>query len=196
MKHDDPLHQALREVGSVEPSDALVSRLLRALVDAERREQAAAQEKRRRRNTWLSHFRLSLPALASVAIAAHLVLVVPTTEEAMPEALFAEHRVELPEQGHAALPLLLSLAEHDSEFASVRLDVPHGVEISPSDQAISASEPSCHRAGCVYEFVHPTSTEHPHLEVRVQKPGRYLVGVEHASTTKRLREIIVVHASR
>jgi len=192
MKQRDPVREALRQVRDVAPSPELEARVLRALVDAEKRETALAQHKRRRRSTWLSHLRLSLPALASMAIAAHLVLVDPIPED----ALFEEHQLDMPDVGHGALSLSLSLNEHDSEYASVRLDVPHGVRVSPSNQAISASEPSCHSEGCVYEFLHPTTADEPHLEFHVERPGRYRVEVEHASDSKRLREIIVVHASR
>jgi hypothetical protein len=192
MKQRDPVREALQQVRDVSPSPELEARVMRALVEAEREETALARKKDQRRSTWLSHFRLTLPALASMAIAAHLALVDPTQED----ALFKEHMLELPDVGHGALPLLLSLDEHDSEFASVRLDVPHGVRVSPSNQAFSASEPSCHSEGCIYEFLHPTGSEEPHLEVHVDEPGRYRVEVEHASDSKRLREIIVVHASR
>jgi hypothetical protein len=191
MKPNDPLREALKNVRSVEPSPELEARLMRALVDAERQENAANQERRRRRSTWVSHLRLSLPALASVAIAAHLVMFDAAGEDA-----FVEHRVDLPDVGHVALPLSLSFDEHDSEFASVRMALPHGIRVSPSSQALSTSEPSCHSAGCVYEFLHPTTAEAPPLEVHVDEPGMYRVEVEHASDSKRLREIIVVHASR
>lgn len=191
MKPNDPLREALKNVRSVEPSPELEARLLRALVNAERQENTEAQERRRRKATRLSHLRLSLPALASMAIAAHLVLVDAGGEDA-----FVEHRIDLPDVGHAALPLSLSFDEHDSEFASVRMALPHGIRVSPSSQALSTSEPSCHSAGCVYEFMHPTTAEAPPLEVHVDKPGMYRVEVEHASDTKRVREIIVVHASR
>jgi hypothetical protein len=191
MKPNDPLRDALKNVRSVEPSPELEARLLRALADAEKQEEAENQERRRRRSGWLSHLRLSLPALASVAIAAHLVMLDTGGEDA-----FVEHRIDLPDVGHAALPLSLSLDEHDSEFASVRMALPHGIRVSPASQALSTSEPSCHSAGCVYEFLHPTTPEAPQLEVHVDKPGRYRVEIEHASDSKRLREIIFVHARR
>ncbi|MFT3921353.1 MAG: hypothetical protein QM778_02340 [Myxococcales bacterium] len=192
MKSNDPLRRALKNVRLVEPTPELEARLLRALVDAERQENAAAQERRRKRSTKFSHLRLSLPALASMAIAAHLVLLDPTGGEEP----FVEHRIELPDEGHAALPLILSLDQHDAEFASVRMDLPHGLKVSPTSQVLHTAEPSCHSAGCVYEFLHPTTAEAPPLEVHVEKPGMYRVEVEHASDSKRLREIIVVHASR
>ena len=87
MKPNDPLREALKNVRSVEPSPELEARLMRALVDAERQENAETQERRRRRSTRLSHLRLSLPALASMAIAAHLVLLDAGGEDA-----FVEHR--------------------------------------------------------------------------------------------------------
>jgi len=191
MTPNDPLREALKNVRSVEPSPELEARLMRALVDAERQENNRTQQRRRRRSTWFSHLRLSLPALASMAIAAHLVMLDAGSEDA-----FVEHRIDLPDVGHAALPLSLSLDEHDSEFASVRMALPHGIRVSPSSRALSTSEPSCHSAGCVYEFLHPTTAEAPPLEVHVDRPGMYRVEVEHASDSKRLREIIVVHASR
>ena len=102
MSSGDPLRQALKEVRSVEPSPELEARRLRALSDAEKQEKAEQKQRSRRRSHWLSHLRLSLPALASVAIAAHLVLLDTGGEDA-----FVEHRINLPDVGHAALPLSL-----------------------------------------------------------------------------------------
>jgi len=194
MKPNDPLHAALTKVRSVEPTPELEARMLKALVEAEEQENSAKQELRRRRSPWFSHLRLSLPALASMAIAAHLVLLDPSSSEETFET-FVEHRIDMPEQGHAALPIALSLAQHNAKFASVRMDLPHGIKVSPASRVLHTGEPSCHQAGCVYEFMHPT-TATPPLEVHVEKPGMYRVEVEHASESKRLREIIVVHASR
>jgi len=191
MNSGDPVRQALKEVRAVEPSPELEARLLRALEEAEKQENAEKKERSRRRSSWLSHLRLSLPALASVAIAAHLVMLDTGGEDA-----FVEHRINLPDVGHAALPLTLSLDEHDAAFASVRMALPHGIRVSPSNQALSTATPNCHSAGCVYEFLHPTSAEAPQLEVHVDEPGMYRVEVEHASNSKRLRQIIVVHAHR
>ncbi len=191
MTAGDPLRQALKEVRKVGPSPDLEARLLRALAEAEKRERVEKKDRCRRRMGWLGQLRVGLPALASVAIAAHLVVLDTGREHA-----FVEHRIDLPDVGHAALSLSLSLAEHDAAFASVRMALPHGIRVSPLSQALSKAAPDCHRAGCVYEFLHPTAVEGPQLEVHVDEPGMYRVEVEHASDSKRLREIIVVHAQR
>jgi hypothetical protein len=194
---DEQLEQALEKARALEPSQALKARLEQALVRAEHAERAHSLERMKKRANLVSHLRLALPALGSLAVAAHLLLVEPEFSVEEPEfAGVAEHVVDMPEQGHVAIPLSLSLDEHDSEYAAVRLGVPHGVRVTPSDQAISARQPDCDHTGCVYEFVHPTGAAAPHVEVRVEKPGRYRVDVQHASETKTMREIIVVHARR
>jgi hypothetical protein len=189
---DEKLERAFQKLRALEPSATLEARLEDALLKAERHERSRLRETHNKRAAWLGHVRLSLPALASMAIASHLLFVEPNLDD----AFVAQHHLDLPDEGHAALPLSLALDAHDSPFASIRLDVPHGMRVTPSERAISTGQPNCHRAGCVYEFVHPTGTDLPHLEVRVEKPGRYRVEVEHASERKTMREIIVVHAHR
>jgi len=179
-ENQDRLEEVLKNVRALEPSDALKARLEHALLAAERSERTRMLEARHKRAAWLGHLRLSLPAFASVAIAAHLLVAQPDYEP----SIVAEHRLDMPEQGHGALPLSLSLGEHDSEFAAVRLGVPHGMRVTPSDQAISARRPSCNREGCVYEFVHPTGTLLPHLEVQ----SKSRAGIASMSSTLRTRK--------
>lgn len=193
MTPDNDLSKALRKVRDVVPDADLETRMMQALVREERAEQKRERERIRRRAARLNHFRLSLPALASVAIAAHLVWQDPSAEEMS----FTEHRIVLTDSGESALPLSLALHAHDTEFAMVRLDVPHGISVSPSlHAALEAASPDCHQAGCIYEFLHPTDSAIPRIEVRVQKPGRYRLEVEHESNSKLLRQVFVVHASR
>lgn len=192
MTPRDPLSSELRKLQSVEPTPELEVRLMRALVAEERAESTKARQRHTRRAAWISNLRLSLPALASVAIAAHLVWHDPSVEHVS----FTEYRLELSPEGNVTLPLSFSLDEHDAEFATVRLDVPHGVSVSAMNETVKASQPDCHSKGCIYEFLHPTTSLAPHVEVRVAKPGRYRVEVEHESDSKLLRQVFVVHASR
>ncbi len=191
MTPRDPLRDKLRQIRAVEPSPELEARLMQRLA-AERRAEQSSEQSKSRASSWVSNLRISLPALASVAVAAHFAWHDPS-----PEALpFTEHRLELPSDGALKVPLSFSLDEHDTEFATLRLDVPHGLSLSALHESVTLAEPDCHHHGCVYEFVHPTTSVAPHVEVHVTKPGRYQVKVEHQSTSKLLREVVVVHASR
>lgn len=187
--HDDALDRALRKLRSMRPSPEFTGRLAQSLADAERKSKTS---KAHRMGSAL-HRRLviTLPALASVAVVTHLLIAEPPFDASR----VAEHTVELPEGGAAALDLGLWLDQHEADFASVRVHVPHGLKLTPSPEAQS-QDTDCHDTGCVHEFLHPTDDDAPHVRVEVSRPGRYRMKVEHASEGRRVREVFVVHARR
>ena len=189
MSADDPLNRALRQLRSMRPSPEFGARLAQSLTEVDR---AKKQSKASRLGSAL-HRRLvlTLPALASVAVVTHLLISEPTFEASR----IAEHTVDLPEGGAAALDLGLWLDQHEADFASVRVHVPHGLKLTPSPEA-QAEATACHASGCVHEFLHPTDDEAPHVRVEVREPGRYRMNVEHASEGRRVREVFLVHARR
>lgn len=189
MHADDPLSRALRKLRSMRPSPDFTARLAESLAEVDRQTKAT---KARGVGTAL-HRRLviTLPALASVAVATHFLI----SEASFDASRVAEHTVELPEGGPAELDLGFWLDQHEAEFASVRVDVPHGLKLTPSPEAQSEAT-DCHATGCVHEFLHPTDDEAPHVRVEVSRPGRYRMEVEHASEGRRVRELFVVHARR
>jgi hypothetical protein len=189
MRTDDPLDRALRKLRSLRPSPEFAARLAESLAEVDRKTTTS----RARRVGSALHRRLviTLPALASVAVAAHLLI----AERSFDASRIAEHTVEIPAVGPAALDLGLWLDQHEADFASVRVHVPHGLKLTPSPEAQS-EETDCHATGCVHEFLHPTDDEAPHVRVEVSRPGRYHMKVEHASDGRRVREVFVVHARR
>lgn len=188
MRPDDDLSRGLRKLRSLRPSAQLPERLEHALAAAERAERSARPSPRGLRERLHGKLLLTLPAFASVAVAAHLLI----SEPGFHVSRVAEHNVEIPEGGHAALDLGLWLEHHEADFASVRLHVPHGLRLT--DSAEKDRDPSCHDTACIYEFMHPTSDLAPPVRVEVQRPGRYRMKVEHASQGRRVHEVIVVHA--
>jgi hypothetical protein len=191
MARRDPLSQALRKLRTVEPSEHALLRIDRALRDAERREVDGSQRTPRASGAVSRNLVLVIPALASMAVALHLVLAEPRFDAAHT----AEHALELPMHGEGALDIDLGLGEHAAPFASVRMHVPRGVQIAGADSHLLAPE-SCQNNGCVYEFLHSTSDDAAPMQMRVREPGRYRVHVEHASETRRIEEVLVVHAHR
>lgn len=193
MTERDALSRALRRLRHLEPSDELAERLDAALRAAEAQERS---EQRPRaptdvRRSWGRNVVLVVPALASMAVALHLVVAEPTFDVGHT----AEHALELPVEGTGSLPVALLLGHHDSAFATVRMHVPHGVRVTTAGNGADPV-PSCEKLGCVYEFTHPTGVDAPPVELQVGEPGRYRVHVEHASPDRRVQEVLVVHAHR
>ncbi|MFM2420358.1 MAG: hypothetical protein RL385_5081 [Pseudomonadota bacterium] len=191
MARRDPLSRALRKLRTVEPSEHALVRVDRALRDAERREHAGARRARPSSSAVTRNLVLVIPALASMAVALHLVVAEPRFDAAHT----AEHALELPMDGEGALSLDLGLEAHAAPFASVRMHVPRGVQIAGSDSRLLAPE-SCQSNGCIYEFMQSTSEYAAPMQMRVREPGRYRVHVEHASDLRRIEEVLVVHAHR
>jgi hypothetical protein len=189
MRDDDPLSRALRRLRSLRPSPGFAERLERSLAEADRTQQNARGH--RWGNALHRRLVLTLPALASVAVVTHLLL----SEPAFDASRVAEHVVDMPEVGPAALDLGLWLDQHDADYANVRVHVPHGLRLTPSPEAQNRAK-NCHETGCVHEFVHPTGDDAPHVRIEVVKPGSYSMKVEHASEGHRVREVFVVHARR
>jgi hypothetical protein len=189
MDAGDPLSRALRKLRSMRPSPDFAARLSQSLAEADR---VKKQTKASRMGSAL-HRRLvlTLPALASVAVATHLLISEPTLDASH----IAEHIIEIPAIGPGALDLGLLLHHHEADFASVRVHVPHGLKLTPSPEAQDEAT-ACHASGCVHEFLHPTDDEAPHVRVEVSEPGRYRMNVEHASEGRRVREVFLVHARR
>jgi hypothetical protein len=193
MTPRDSLSRALRRLRDLEPTEQLAERLDAALRAAEAEERPAAPKRTRyaaRRNL-SRNLVLVVPALASMAVALHLVVAEPSFDVGHT----AEHALELPVHGAGLLPVELLLDAHDTAFASVRMHVPHGVRITGTGTG-EAPVPSCEKLGCVYEFMHPTGDDAPPVQLQVREPGRYRVHVEHASPDRRVQELLVVHAHR
>jgi hypothetical protein len=188
MRANDPLDRALRKLRSLRPSPEFASRLAESLAEVDRNK---ASKARRMGSALHRRLVITLPALASVAVAAHLLIAGPSFDASRT----AEHTVEIPESGPGALDLGLWLDQHEADFASVRVHVPHGLKLMPSPEAQSEAT-DCHDTGCVHEFLHPTDDEAPHVRVEVSRPGRYHMTVEHASEGHRVQELFVVHARR
>jgi hypothetical protein len=189
MRADDPLSRALRQLRFIRPSPGFAERLAQALAQVDR--DGKKSSKTARLGSRL-HRRLvlTLPALASAAVVTHLLI-----SEPIHASRTAEHIVDIPDVGPAALDLALWLEQHEADFASVRAHVPHGLKLTPSPEA-QGEATDCHASGCVHEFLHPTDDDAPHVRVEVSEPGRYHMKVEHASEGRRVREVFVVHARR
>lgn len=188
MKPDNDLSRGLRKLRSLRPSQDFPDRLERSLLAVDRAERSAPPKPKRLRDALHGNLLLTLPAFASVAVAAHLLIAEPSFDVSR----IAEHTVEIPEGGHAALDLGLWLDHHEADFASVRVHVPHGLTLT--DSAEKDRDPDCHDTACIYEFMHPTDELAPPMRVEVRTPGRYRMKVEHASEGRRVHEVFVVHA--
>lgn len=188
MKPDSDLTRGLRKLRSLRPAEDFPERLERSLIAADRERRCATPRPRRLRDTLHGNLLLTLPAFASVAVAAHLLIAEPSIDVSR----IAEHTVEIPEGGHAAIDLGLWLEHHEADFASVRLHLPHGLKLT--DSSVKDSDPDCHDTACIYEFLHPTDEVAPPVRVEVHTPGRYRMKVEHASEGRRVHEVFVVHA--
>jgi len=188
MKPDDDLSRGLRKLRALRPLQEFPERLELGLINVDRQERSAPPKPRRLRDALHGNLLLTLPAFASVAVAAHLLI----SEPSFDVSRVAEHTVEIPEGGHAALDLGLWLDHHQAEYASVRLHVPHGLTLTNSHE--KDRDPECHDTACIYEFMHPTDEQAPSVRVEVRTPGRYRMKVEHASEGRRVHEVFVVHA--
>jgi len=188
MSRNDDLSRGLRKLRGLRPAPDFAERLERSLVAVDRAERIAPPKPRRLRDALHGNLLLTLPALASMAVAAHLLIAEPSFDVSR----VAEHTVEIPEGGQAALDLGLWLEHHEADFASVRLHVPHGLTLT--DSAAKDSSPDCHDTACIYEFMHATDDAAPHVRVEVSTPGRYRMKVEHTSEGRRVHEVFVVHA--
>jgi hypothetical protein len=189
MGAGDPLDRALRKLRAMRPSPEFAARLAESLTEVDR--QTKVSKARRIGSALHRRLGITLPALASVAVATHLLI----SEPSFDASRVAEHIVELPEGGAAALDLGFWLEQHEADFASVIIHVPHGLKLTPSPEA-QGEATDCHDTGCVHEFLHPTDDEAPHVRVEVSLPGSYHMKVEHASEGRRVQEVFVVHARR
>jgi len=188
MTRDSDLSRGLRKLRALRPSQDFPEKLERSLQAVDRAERIAPPKPRRLRDVLHGNLLLTLPAFASVAVAAHLLI----SEPSFDVSRVAEHTVEIPEGGHAEVDLGLWLEHHEADFASVRLHVPHGLTLT--DSAAKDRNPDCHDTACIYEFMHPTDELAPPVRVKVRTPGRYRMKVEHASEGRRVHEVFVVHA--
>ena len=186
---NDPLTRALRKLRPLQPSPEFGTHLAQSLEKVDR----AKDHRVITRSSGALHrgLGLALPALGSAVVVTHLLISSPN----FGVSRVAEHTVDMPDVGPAALDLGFWLERHEADFASVRVHVPHGMKLTPSAHAEQAAT-DCHDTGCVHEFLHPTKDDAPHARVEVSQPGRYRVKVEHASEGRRVREILVVHALR
>ncbi len=138
------------------------------------------------------HVLLFLPAAACVALALWVM-----GNPGFDEVHVAEHELELPDDGHGSLDLSLLLHHHVDDWAKVQVLAPHDVELSTSEHAVHETDsPVCSSGRCRYEFAHHSSATAPHVSLKVQRPGRYHMEVEHASPRARVREVFVIHARR
>lgn len=98
--------------------------------------------------------------------------------------------------GHSWVELELLTHHHAGERATVRVDAPHDVRVMAPDHAEHHdNSPQCKDARCVHRFSHATHHEvSAPLQVGVTQPGRYRISVEHASSSRRVREVFVVNA--
>jgi hypothetical protein len=192
MTKRDPLARALSRLRDIEPPVELADRLDLALRQAEARErsEAARRPEGGARRALGRNLLLFVPALASMAVALHLVV----AEPAFDVGRTAEHALDLPSHGHGSLSVDLLLDEHDTDYAAVRMHLPRGVSLADAGGTRKAA--SCEEFGCIYEFMHSTAADAPPLELRVAGPGRYRVHVEHASKDRRVQEVLVLHARR
>lgn len=195
-RRQDERRAARKLRAMLEPSEDLLVRVQEGL-DRAAREEAEREPQPRHRpfspRRFRHHVYLLLPAAASVALALFVNIDTPVFDAMR----VAEHHVDLPDQGHGTVNVSLALHEHDDDSARVALVVPRGVHITAlSDLIDDTLAPSCKAESCRYEFDHPTGSDAPHVAVHVSEPGSYRMEVEHASSNNRVREVVVIHASR
>ncbi len=180
--------QAIRKVrDSIRPSAAFEARLEHALSEAE------ANPKRRRRSTkaaWLQA-PLMLPAALSFLIAAFVTWDGPSFDAMN----VAEHLLEVPVGGEATVSVDLALHHHGDDWTNIAVSAPRGLNVATRGGA-DATPAACRGNRCRYEFSHRASHGSPAMHVRVARPGRYRMEIEHHSRLASVREVFVIHALR
>lgn len=135
------------------------------------------------------------------------VLLVLAVQVDGPDALLGASRVEsqslpsrevslrLPGEGSGWLELPWSRDVHSGEPATVRLEVPAGVDVHPhAGQLSSLQLVGCEAGRCTHQFTADTGASATPLRVRIDKPGRYEFRVSHASENRQVDEHFVVVA--
>lgn len=199
------LVEALGELRSLEPPEALFRDLGATLLEAEA--EAARRARARRPHGLLARVAEALgglgggaPGISRFGVAtsvATLVLVGHLTYQELSSApeivLEAEHHVPMGVDGETWLHLELATGHHDaSPSARVRIATPPGLAVHLGDEAPLA--PACGDR-CEHHFEYDLGSGAP-IKVRLPSVGRYEIEAEHRSETRRVKERFLVHVKQ
>lgn len=177
------------------PSADFDERLRASLARAEAEQAARAAAKRPLSSIWAGRIALVVPLLLAVLLIVHLGLGSTTDDEYLQRVDAVD--VILGEHGSALVNLDMWTHHHEGSDATVHVDVPHSVEVVPTEYATTLQDagPRCDDARCTYRFEHPNAhRDRQPVQIGIRSPGQYRIRVEHASRTARVREELVVHA--
>ncbi len=195
------LQKAAAELRRADLPEGFDARLNAALVAAD---EAGWRSARAHKSGWArlgGGWLALIPGAAGMALMLHMAVGDGTEEgadEMWREVQAQELEVVLRDAGHSWISLDLLTHHHEGADAVVRVEAPHDVQVVASEHAEPHDDsPVCKAKRCVHSFSQST---HQHasrpLQLGVSTPGRYRISVEHASSTRRVREEFVVHARR
>jgi hypothetical protein len=197
----DGLQKAAAELRRAQLPEGFDARLNDALVAADEAGWRTARPRASRWSRLGGGWLAVVPGAAGMALMLHMAVGDGTEEgadEMWHQVQAQELELVLQDAGHSWISLDLLTHHHEGADAVVRVEAPHDVKVVASEHAEAHDDsPVCKAKRCVHSFSQSTHRDVSRpLQLGVSTPGRYRISVEHASSTRRVREEFVVHARR